>query len=203
MSTATRTQSWAGDPPHADAARSRLLEAACHRIAADGLRGVSVAGVAEEAGVSRPTVYRYFHDREQLVTETLNLAAIGLRLKIRARIEALSDPGEMLVEALIIALVEIPDDPVLRALWDSTAADPAIVEQFTLPSGLAWAREALDPAVAAAGWSADEADEVMEVLLRMVLSLLISPAPQRSEDELRSFLNRRVLPGLISGVSDD
>lgn len=196
MSTALRAPSWAGDPPHTDAARGRLVDAAARCIAADGLRSVSVAGVATEAGVSRPTVYRYFADRDELIGATLTIAADGLRGKILERIEPLPSAAEMIVEAVVLAVREIPTDPVLAAMWDSGAADPTVIEQFTRPIGLTWARDALAPAIAAANWSDGETDEAMEVLLRVALSFLVSPAPLRSDAEMRALLHRRVIPGL-------
>ena len=71
-------EAWDGDPPHRTAARERLLEVAALCVARDGIAGTGIAHVALEAGVSRPTVYRYFKDREELIRSVLLQA--GLRL---------------------------------------------------------------------------------------------------------------------------
>jgi len=196
MSTAEKAPSWAGDPPLNDAARTRLLAATSRCVANNGLRAVSVAGIAAEAGVSRPTVYRYFADRNQLIEEALTSAADELRAEVVARIENLDSAEAMLVEAVVLALNRIPTDPVLKAVWDSSAADSTVIELFTMPSGVAWARACLHPAAKAANWTDAQADEAMEVLLRLVLSFLVSPAPRRSDEEMRSFLHRRLIPSL-------
>jgi AcrR family transcriptional regulator len=187
---------WSGDPPQPEAARERLLGAAARCIARDGLAATSVASVASEAGVSRPTVYRYFEDRDALVNEALRVAADRLRSTVLERIETLPTPAEMVVEAVVVAVHEIPADDVLRAIWSSTALDATVVGAFTEPPALEWARSCLAPVIAAAGWSARDADEVVELVLRMVLSLLVTPAPHRSPAELRAFLRRRLVPGL-------
>jgi AcrR family transcriptional regulator len=196
VSTTVRARSWDGDPPHADAARARLLDATRDCIAQGGLRAVSVAGVAAAAGVSRPTVYRYFADRDELVGASLHQAAETLRAEIRSHISHLDSAADMLVEALVLARRQIPGDPVLRAIWDSSAVDPTVIEQFTGPVGITWARQCLSPAIEAAGWPDAATEEAMEVLLRLLLSMLVSPAPRRTDDEFRSFIQRRVLPGL-------
>ena len=46
------------------------------------------------------------------------------------------------------------------------------------------------------GWNTRDADESIELILRFVLSVLVTPAPHRSPRELRSFVRRRLLPGL-------
>jgi AcrR family transcriptional regulator len=47
--------------------RGRILQAALHHIALFGEDRLSMSGVADEAGLSRGTVYRYFTNREELL----------------------------------------------------------------------------------------------------------------------------------------
>src|SRR5690606_12575995 len=103
---------------------------------------------------------------------------------------------DMIVEAVVVAVHEIPNDPVLRAIWNSATVDATVVVAFTEAPALRWARQCLAPAVSAAGWSARDADEALELVLRMVLSLLVTPAPHRAPRDLRAFLRRRLVPGL-------
>lgn len=49
--------------------RDRILQAALDLFLGQGIRKTSIDEVAERAGVTRVTVYRYFADREQLVAE--------------------------------------------------------------------------------------------------------------------------------------
>jgi AcrR family transcriptional regulator len=112
-----RARAWAGDPPtlHA-AARERLLDAAVRCIARDGMPGANIAAVAAEAGVSRPTVYRYFADQQALVDATLLHAGRDLTERLGARLRRLGAPAEMAVEAVRFVLREIPREPVLGAI---------------------------------------------------------------------------------------
>jgi AcrR family transcriptional regulator len=47
--------------------RTKILQAALHHIALFGEEKLSMSGVADEASLSRGTVYRYFTNREQLL----------------------------------------------------------------------------------------------------------------------------------------
>jgi len=189
-------RSWAGDSPLPGAARERLLEAASRCVARDGLAGLAMAAVAEEAGVSRPTVYRYFEDRRALLEATLFFAGRTLASGLGAQIRHCATPAEMAVEAMLFVHGAIPRDPVLGALWGAALLDAFAVAGITRPTAVAWARHALKDLVESAGWRDDETDEAVETMLRMLLSLLSAPEPRRSEADLRAFLMRRLVPAL-------
>ena len=189
-------RSWAGDPPLREAARERLLEATARCIARDGMAGASIAAVAIEAGVSRPTVYRYFEDRQALVEATIFYAARGLFLRIEDQLRRYDTPAQKAVEAVCFVLKEVPRDPVLGAIRNAASLEASAVAVTTQRSAVSWSRQAVKHLVQAAAWNGDEADEAVEVMLRMVLSLLVAPEPRRTEQELRAFLMRRLEPAL-------
>jgi len=193
----TRTRAWAGDPPtlHA-AARERLLDAAVRCIARGGMPGANIAAVAAEAGVSRPTVYRYFADQQALIDATLLHAARDLTERLGARLRELDAPAEMAVEAVRFVLREIPREPVLGAIWGTAALDASALASITRRPVLDGSRNAVKDLVRAAGWAGEAADEAVEAMLRMLLSLLAAPEPRRSDAALRAFLMRRLVPAL-------
>ncbi len=59
-----------GRPRDTDIDR-RIVEAASRLLERDGMDGVSIAAVAKEAGVGRPTVYRRYQDRVHLARAVL------------------------------------------------------------------------------------------------------------------------------------
>src|SRR5512134_3397728 len=128
----TRTRAWAGDPPtlHA-AARERLLDAAVRCIERDGMSGANIAAVAAEAGVSRPTVYRYFADRQALVEATMMHAARDLTQRLGEHLRRFRSPAEMAVEAVCFVRREVPREPVLGAMWSEALLDAGAVASTT------------------------------------------------------------------------
>lgn len=196
-------RAWDGKSPHADAARQRLLEAAARCIERDGIAATTVGSIATEAGVSRQTVYRYFNGRDEVVLRSVRLVAEGLRAKIDLHIRALASPADMIVESFVISLVEFRNNPVLRAMMDPSRLDESVTSRVTKRPGIEWAREALAPAIEAAGWSEADATVGLELILRMFLSLIISPSPERNPEELRAFLYRHLIPGLGVAATEE
>jgi hypothetical protein len=78
--------------------------------------------------------------------------------------------------------------------------DADIVADFTSARAIALARRGLARLVVEAGWSEGEADEAVELMLRILLTLLIAPGKRSDPAALRRFLERRLLPGL--GLAD-
>jgi AcrR family transcriptional regulator len=192
----TQREAWDGDPPHRTAARERLLEVAALCVARDGIAGTGIAHVALEAGVSRPTVYRYFKDREELIRSVLLQAGLRLANEVQEHIRAFPDPGEKIVASIVFTLGAIQENPVLRQVWQPATFDASVLKGFTQPASITFTRVALAEIIDATGWDEDEAAESMELTLRMIFSLLASPEPRRTEEELREFLRRRLVPGL-------
>ena len=59
-----KRQNWSGSRPQSDAeARERLIKAALICAESKGLRRTTLADIANQAGVTRPTVYNHFEDR--------------------------------------------------------------------------------------------------------------------------------------------
>jgi len=66
--------------------RDRILQAALDLFLRQGIRKTSVDDVAERAGLTRVTVYRYFSDRQQLIGEAFLLVNSAFD-RIRAALE--------------------------------------------------------------------------------------------------------------------
>lgn len=199
MTSPVKTSAWAGDPPQREAARERLLEAAARCIARDGLKATGIAAVAKQAGVSRPTVYRYFRDRAQLVQAALLSVGRAFAREMALDLGRLERPAEMAIESVLGILARIPGNPLLGEVWRSVSIDSDAARGFTGTLAIEMTRRSLAVLVEAAGWNEDEADEACETILRFVFSLLASPLPERSEAELRGYLERRLVPSLGLG----
>ena len=75
-----------GEPPDDASARERVLEAALRAIPRYGLQAVTMAQIAEEAGISPPTLYHHFKSKDDLL--------IGAVERVAAMLDAMALIGE-------------------------------------------------------------------------------------------------------------
>jgi AcrR family transcriptional regulator len=68
---ATATAAARRGRPRSEKARLAILEAAAELLLARGLSAVSMDTVAEQAGVSKATIYRWWHTKEALAADVL------------------------------------------------------------------------------------------------------------------------------------
>ena len=114
----SRKESWNGATPESRAeARQHLLAAAQDCIARYGFSKVTLSDVAEAAGVTRPTVYRYFESAEELFNAAAVTGSGGFLERMRSRVMRIEDPVDRVVETMVISVTEIPDDPYLQELF--------------------------------------------------------------------------------------
>lgn len=106
--------------------RERLLAAMLRATAQLGYREVSVQEVLERAGVSRPTFYEHFENKEDCFLAAFDNAAAGLR----RRLEAAAEDGEGWRERLRLSLEELlrfvaeEPDAAMSLVVDARAACP-------------------------------------------------------------------------------
>jgi AcrR family transcriptional regulator len=113
--------------------KARLLLSALSHFAAKGYDGVQVKEVAEEAGVSKPTLYYHFGSKEGLFRQ-LCLVSLG---SMAARIQAMVDPflgapvqGAPAVEAACLKLCR----SYLDLLLESQEFTGFILRSIAVPS---------------------------------------------------------------------
>lgn len=110
--------------PGVEAQRDRVRTAAAELFVTRGSRSVSVAEICAGAGVSRPTFYRCYPDKEALVADLYELAVHGaIQLNLA---EVLGERAPTDPRAALDQLVDrILERPVLAAFVFVESADPA------------------------------------------------------------------------------
>lgn len=95
-----------GRPPMTDSdagkARDRILQATRQVFARAGYHDISVEQVIAEAGVSRPTFYRYFHSVDEAVELLVSQVNQDLIQRIMAALSSEAEPAAK-VEAAVLA----------------------------------------------------------------------------------------------------
>jgi AcrR family transcriptional regulator len=84
-------------------ARDRILDAAEACLRRDGIRRTTVAGVADQAGVSRAYVYRFFSDKSTMLSAALIRRDEAFWAEAHERIATASDVAGMVAEAVLLS----------------------------------------------------------------------------------------------------
>jgi AcrR family transcriptional regulator len=105
-------------PTSADEARERILAAAERCIDRHGIRKTTMDDVACEVGLSRPSVYRYFADRDDLLIELITRHARALLERARKSISRQSNLPDQIVENVLYTAEHGRRDPLTRHCID-------------------------------------------------------------------------------------
>jgi AcrR family transcriptional regulator len=118
MSAMRRSPSQQIAPTSADDARERILAAAERCIDRHGIRKTTMDDVACEVGLSRPSVYRYFADRDDLLIELITRHARALLDRARKSIPRQSSLADQIVEMVLYTADHGRRDPMTRHCLD-------------------------------------------------------------------------------------
>jgi AcrR family transcriptional regulator len=113
-----RSPSQLTPPTTADDARERILAAAERCIERHGIRKTTMDDVACEVGLSRPSVYRYFADRDDLLIELITRHARALLDRARKSIARQSSLSDQIVETVLYTAEHARRDPLTKHLLD-------------------------------------------------------------------------------------
>ena len=103
-------------PTDAEAARERLMDAAEACFDKYGIAKTTMDDIAKEAGVSRPTVYRHFSDRDTLILAVVLRRSRQLIDRAQKAIRKHPTFEERLVEGLLFMVDKGRKDPFVRLL---------------------------------------------------------------------------------------
>jgi AcrR family transcriptional regulator len=166
------------------AATERILDATAELVTEHGVDGIAMAAVAEAAGCSRATLYRYFPDRRalQLAFVEREAGRVGRRVAADvAAVEGRRTPEARVTEGVLAALRHVRGNPALAA-W------------FRVGDAGVSAELSHSPVVvdSVAAWLGSDDRDVARWLVRVIDSLLTVPGADEAEE--RRLVERFVAP---------
>lgn len=171
--------------PDAVSTNTRILEAALRTLGRHGPNKINMRDVAVMAGTARATVYRYFPTKEHLLKALVRYERERFHDGLTAALAdtPAADYGRALVAYLFDYLREHP------ALEHFVASEPGFVLSYLRSHHVAFRRateqelrEALAASAVVQAGSAS-ATELMDVLLRLLLSTVLLPPKNRRASE--------------------
>lgn len=185
-----------------DGTATRILDAACRELTADGVRGTTMNQIADSAGLGVATVYRRFPQKAQLVRAVILREADAVTAAVMAELQRPTTIEEQSAGAFAAFAHAIADRPLLVRLvrGDAEAGDNAglgdVVDQLMTGARDCvsdWIRD-----VQAGGRYLDaDADVVAELHARLAVSLVLIPdgfIPMHDDAATHAFAARYLVP---------
>jgi AcrR family transcriptional regulator len=135
--------------------RNEILDTASQLFARHGYQGTNMKLLAKEAQASTSTIYSYFRDKTDLLSQSIERRLEALENRHMARLQEIEDPVEALLQGIGLLNEGIAEDPLLSSLmvYDSHVSDLRIrshvrrVVQRVDEHNVALVRKAIDQGV--------------------------------------------------------
>lgn len=195
------------------AARERIIEAAARCVDRFGLAKTTGEDIAQEAQVSRATVYRYFRDRDEIMLEVL-LTELDASMDrpVSDHFEPLDTPQDLadgIVGVATAVLRAIREDPKLQHLLEREGPGVSATISGASQALFTQSADALLPHLTLARERglvrADiDVEHAAEWILRSILSLLIIEGPEVHTPETeKRLLEQFLVPVIVERSPSD
>lgn len=198
------------DAPQLDASTERIIDAALEEMAVHGPSRARMAAIAQRAGVSSATLYRRFAAKQDLM-QAVTLREVERYINAMSEVAIKHDTAEeLVVECFAFGLEYLQENTIIHQLIDAepelvlpmltTGAGPLIATttdfMLKLNEQNIFVEEAL--------WQRDLAKVRLEMVVRLFISLLMTPGyaididtPEAS----REFARRHIVPLVVQAKS--
>ncbi|MGV9612188.1 TetR/AcrR family transcriptional regulator [Nocardia xishanensis] len=181
---------------HRAAQRRAILDAARELLAEGGTEAPGLAAVAERTGLARPSVYRYFRSREDLLEAVIADSFPRWSTSVAERMAGLDDPGARVLAYVDanLHLVAVGEHAIVRGLaavvpGERLAEDSRILhEQLRVP---------LTEALVDHG--ADDAEAMSDLIQSIVLAASRMIESGAREAHVRALTHQLLEPYLRAG----
>jgi AcrR family transcriptional regulator len=187
-------------------ARERILAAAERCIDRHGIRKTTMDDIASEVGLSRPSVYRYFADRDDLLAELISLHGRALVDRAHKTISRQNSLPDQIVESVLYVADHARRDPIMRHSIDPNGTS---LGRRMIASGMAemlradWWDPFLDTAVANNELPPGLPRSDIHLWLGNVAKTVMRGLEDGDGDvkRYRSILRRFVAPAFVSAIA--
>jgi AcrR family transcriptional regulator len=179
-----------------------ILDAAIACITERGLGQISMIDIAQRAGVGRSTLYRHFPRMKDILIRALQRDMQALMQRLYVVVDSSHNAEDMMVEAFVFFLRELPRRLVLHMLITREAE---LLQRLSLESvgfnmlGAQFAKATYDRANAEGRIRDDVSlEDFIEWTTRVVVSLVVSPYHSQDDSvRIRQYLRKFLVPSVM------
>lgn len=202
MNTGSLAVRW-GDGRRADTdfAREQILDAAWRCYKVNSIYKTSMEHIAREAKVSRTTVYRYFENRDEVLTGVMMRALHQLIDDIRNAVVATDTFADFIVESLVCGVETVPKSPMLAlSLQEQSSVFNRIYIVSSETQGILveFFRERFEQAER--NGELREGVELLPLidwLIHVISAYMLAPTAKQSPDDWRKMLRTFLIPSVV------
>jgi AcrR family transcriptional regulator len=190
---------WSGDRPKSEIeAKSRVCTAALACLKRQGIEKTTMSDIAKEASITRPTLYKYFKNIEEVLSTAIDIEAYNFAESVVKHAKQFATIEERIVETIIYVVEELPKDPNLSIIVNDDRAKTLRDRAFSDEATLVFSEMTAVPLIEIRPELRDQGVEISEIMARFAISMILFPGKYSNDcDGLRALINRRILPGLI------
>ncbi|MEH6550698.1 MAG: TetR/AcrR family transcriptional regulator [Pseudomonadales bacterium] len=190
---------WSGNrPASATDAKQRLCEAALECIKRNGLEKTSMSDIAKEAGVSRPTLYKYFKSKNDVFFAAIDAVAFSFAESVVRHAREFATVEERVIETIIYVVTELPRHRHLSLVINNECAAALSSRAFSDEATLVFSKMTAGPLIEIRPDLEEQGAEITEVMSRFAISMIAFPGRYSTDlAGLRELIRKRILPGLI------
>ena len=178
--------------------QSRIFSGTLNALARQGPKKLTMSDIASESGVSPGTLYRYFKNKEDILSALGDHYMMRLRGVIQEAIAGQPEPADRLRVVFDVMLGFWQDNPATVQLGQM---EPGFVLNYiksVVPQLSGVIRDGLEPALAqspAIQLGVATVDDLVEIIIRVAISNFFMPA-----DDYRDLRDLCVSIGVAAGL---
>ena len=157
-----------------------------------------MSDIAREAGISRPTLYKYFKNKEEVFYTAIDREAFTFAESVVSHARQFVTIEERIVETIVYVVTELPKDENLSFVLNHEFAGALRDRAFSDEATLVFSKMTALPLIEIRPDLADQGVEISEIMARFAISMILFPGKYYTDHRgLRRMIEKRVLPGLI------
>jgi AcrR family transcriptional regulator len=181
-----------------------LLDAAEKCFAEHGVGRSTIGQIASVAKVTRPTVYKYFEGRDELVRAVFLRSAERTVDSIRIEVDDAANIGDIIIEAILFSLRKATEEPHFREIFDTDAGIGTLQsvlgnDDFIVIAVERFLEPLIQP-VREAGLLRDDFDPYAftEWCCRILFSIrVVKSVRTQTEEDVRTMIRGLLLPQIL------
>ena len=190
---------WAGHRPDNDfEAENRICAAAFECFHRQGVHKTSMSDIARAAGITRPTLYKYFKNKHEVVFAAVDREAFAFAESVVAHARRFRTLESRIIETMVYVIEEFPQSQNLSLVLRDEMGEDLRARAFSDEATEVFSEMTAQPLIEVCPELAKQGTEITEVMSRFSISMILFPGRYAEDTKgLRKLIKKRILPGLL------